>query len=190
MTPSKRQRISTSPPTSKSTDDPFSSDAPSEALNEVVALLLSRSLYSTTFPASQTTPKIKNDEKKLQSLFDDHVFRTNVILSPRTAVSIYRDSFVDDDSEPPSSHPRSFLQLLFGIHPNQRTIERDFFSVKESYIFTLLCDRLRFLSPTDDDTLKCIEAAQKSMQPLQPSNSDAIKKIFSTLIAAICKATR
>jgi hypothetical protein len=52
------------------------------------ALLATTSACPTpSLPTSLTSVKTKNDLEKLRKLFDDHGFRTSVVMSPRPALS-------------------------------------------------------------------------------------------------------
>lgn len=98
----------------------------------------------TALPASLTATKTKNDLEKVQALFDKHGFRTSVVMSPRPALSIYKDSCTL--SSP--SEGKEFLLIMLGMHPNQEDMERWYtVSIKKVYCLALFCNLLRKLCP-------------------------------------------
>lgn len=68
--------------------------------------------------------KTKLSLEATQNVFDEHGFRTNVVLSPRPALSIYKDSCVleTDDAAAPQQG-KSFLVSMLGMHPLQSELE-------------------------------------------------------------------
>ena len=138
-----------------------------------IQLLLSNQIYP---PQPQPQPAlIHNNITSLKSLFDSNQFRTNVVISPRSALSIYKDSFVDSFS--PSSttiSTRAFLQFTFGLHPSQSAIEQFYkTNVKQTYTFSLLVKRLKFLLSSDPPSLSILT----STTALQPSLSTLISSL-------------
>lgn len=96
-----------------------------------------------TLPSTLTTTKIKNNLDKVQALFDKHDFRTSVVMSPRPALSIYKDS-----CKLSSSDGKEFLLTMLGMHPSQDDMERWYaVSVKKVYCLMLFCNLLRKLCP-------------------------------------------
>lgn len=103
------------------------------------------------------------DLSKVRSVFDFHGFRTSVVKSPRSALSIYKDSCVLDANKKTGSldflGSKAFLTSIFGCHPLQSHIEGLYSStVKSIYCGIKLCERLRNACPSD-----CIEGKAREL---------------------------
>lgn len=98
-----------------------------------------------TLPSTITTKRTKNNLDKVQALFDQHGFRTSVVMSPRPALSIYKDSCTLSSSSPEG---KEFLLTMLGMHPDQDDMERWYaVSVKKVYCLARFCNLLRKLCP-------------------------------------------
>jgi hypothetical protein len=94
--------------------------------------------------------KTGNNVHKLRSILDRHGFRTSVIASPREGLSVYKDSahLNEEDLEEEFLPGRLFLVTLFGLHPQQRDLERLYTShFKNLYCLLLFCKRIREACP-------------------------------------------
>jgi hypothetical protein len=90
--------------------------------------------------------KTRNNLDQLRHLFDSHGFRTSMISSPRAALSLYKDSFgtTEGSDEDCFREGKQFLVTLFGMHPDQSNLEKDFASLfKRPYCLLLFCKRVR-----------------------------------------------
>ena len=88
-----------------------------------------------------TKTKIGQDLDKLRGVLDAHGLRTTKTLSPREAVSIYKDSCQIGSTD---GDGREFLAVTFGVHPRQETIEKEYgANVKNAYCILLFCQKLR-----------------------------------------------
>ena len=99
-----------------------------------------------TLPSSLTGTKARDNLDKVKALFDKHGFRTSVVMSPRPALSIYKDSCVLISSDDTA---KEFLLTMLGMHPSQDDMERWYaVSTKKIYCLMLFCNLLRKLCPT------------------------------------------
>jgi hypothetical protein len=94
--------------------------------------------------------KTGNDLDKVRTIFDDHGFRTSIVVSPRSALSVYKDSCVlngnNDLAETISG--KEFLILLLGMHLEQSSMEKFYASsVKNVYCLLMFCHCLREACP-------------------------------------------
>ncbi len=99
-------------------------------------------------PISLCKTKIGQDLDKLRKLLNSHGLRTSKISSPREAVSIYTQSCkmanTDIDDEDSLRDGKEFLLITFGLHPEQKAIEREYERLtKNSYCILLFCRKLR-----------------------------------------------
>jgi hypothetical protein len=100
--------------------------------------------------------------EKLRTVFENHSFRTSVIHSLRSAISIYKDSCIlhdaDNEETTPSNqehsdpcpfvNPKAFLLTMLGLHPNQTEMECTYDQlIKPSYILLLFCHKIRASLP-------------------------------------------
>jgi len=96
---------------------------------------------------SKEQKAIGQDLDRLRALLDRHGLRTSRISSPREAVSIYKDSCSDDGNDPADGSlkdGREFLLIAFGLHPQQRDLEKYYKTcIKNAYCLLLFCKRLR-----------------------------------------------
>ena len=118
------------------------------------ALLATTSACPTpSLPTSLTNITTKNDLEKLRKLFDDHGFRTSVVMSPRPALSIYKDSCKVSSCDTPYLAGKESLLTMLGMHPEQNDIERWYaVSVKQVYCLALFCNLLRIKCPQAMET--------------------------------------
>ena len=152
-----------------------------------IKLLLDGSLYGSVFSlVPSAIAPTRNDVTRLQGLFELSGFRTNVVISPRCALSVYLDSFGDFENAvdvvsvgslvspspvpPPESSSsmivtsRRFLHLMFGLASDQKLIEDAYKSIKSAYVLFLLFKRLRVLFPSDDGDAEDSSSATSSIK--------------------------
>ena len=88
----------------------------------------------------------RDDLNKLKDLFEFLGFRTSVIMSPRKALSIYRDSCILNDDEYSNFTcltGKLFLVTMFGLHPLQNHIEHLYCSIfKELYCISIFLTKI------------------------------------------------
>jgi hypothetical protein len=109
--------------------------------------------YHVLLPASLRTTQIKHSLQAMQSLLEDHGFHTKLVLFPRLAISLYKESckVVDADNSQRSSNilfqnGKSFLLAMLGMHPEQLELERIFrTSIRSLYNVREFLDRIRRL---------------------------------------------
>lgn len=97
--------------------------------------------------------------EKVKQLFDDHSFRTSVVMSPRPALSIYVDSCVLLDgrnetslNSDPFTSGKSYLITMLGLHPDQNQLEKWYSTIiKKLYSLKL------FLAKVNQVCAKAIE---------------------------------
>jgi hypothetical protein len=116
-------------------------------------------------PPSLREFRLGNDLEKLRNLFDGRGFRTSVIVSPRTALSIYKDSCRINVGDGDVS--KEFLLILFGMHPNQHAMERLYTSsIKRVYCLLLFGTRIREACrdavERSDDLAKVLEETERA----------------------------
>jgi hypothetical protein len=100
-------------------------------------------------PTLVANGKTRNDLAKFRKIFDDHGFRTSIIISPRPALSIYKEScFLNENDPAETVAGKEFLVVLFGMHPDQSSMENLYASsVKNVYCLLMFCHRLRQACP-------------------------------------------
>jgi hypothetical protein len=98
----------------------------------------------------------------LARLLQDLGFRTSMVLSPKPALSVYKDSLTqsitdrsvnsettneeDDDQSTIENQVRLFFVVLFGMHPHQKDMEELYASTfKHVWCLLLFCSRLQEL---------------------------------------------
>jgi hypothetical protein len=93
--------------------------------------------------------KTGNDVDKVRTIFDDHGFRTTIVISPRPALSVYKDScLLNGNDSDETIAGKEFLIILFGMHPEQSSMEKFYASsVKNAYCLLMFCGRLREACP-------------------------------------------
>jgi hypothetical protein len=97
--------------------------------------------------------KAGNDLDKVRTIFDDHGFRTSIVISPRPALSVYKDSCFLNGNDPAETIAeqiagKEFLIILFGMHLEQSSIEKFYASsVKNVYCLLMFCHCLREACP-------------------------------------------
>jgi hypothetical protein len=111
------------------------------SLNDAVA-------GTTDNDTNKKKTKIGQDPDKLRRLLDIHGLRTTKMLSPREAVSIYKDScrtgHADSDEDISLRDGKEFLLVAFGIHPQQEDIEKEYKTfTKNEYCILLFCQKIR-----------------------------------------------
>lgn len=153
-----------------------------------------------TLPSSLTTPKTKNSLEKLQLLFDKHGFRTSVVMSPRPALSIYKDSCILLSP----SEAKEVLLMMLGMHPNQDDMERWYaVSVKKVYCLSLFCIMLRKLCPEaaqnfavdallleNEALCRSMGAAETTTDELNRISTTVSERVASLIQAAVKADTR
>ena len=97
---------------------------------------------------SQNERKVGHDLQELLRLLKVHGLRTTKILSPREAVSIYKDSCripADEGSHDDASFRdgKEFLLVTLGVHPEQKRIELEYeANIKNTYCLILFCKKI------------------------------------------------
>jgi hypothetical protein len=93
--------------------------------------------------------KTGNNLDKVRTIFDDHGFRTSIVISPRPALSVYKDSCFLNGNEPAETIAgKEFLIILFGMHLEQSSMEKFYASsVKNAYCLLMFCRCLREACP-------------------------------------------
>lgn len=152
--------------------------------------------------------KIGHDHSKLQKLLNYHGFRTSKILSPREAVSVYKDSCrmmngkkdnneFDDDS---IRDGKEFLLVIFGLHPKQEEIE-NYYSlfVKDPYCITLFCQKIRQIynfktseeehSNVCDDLKRLLSEIERTCQLMKTPQQNDIYSSAEDRIDALIQLT-
>eukprot|EP00980_Cylindrotheca_fusiformis_P015074 scaffold4157_cov136-Cylindrotheca_fusiformis.AAC.24 len=118
--------------------------------------------------------KTRNDIYKLRSILDQHGFRTSIIASPREGLSIYKDScdLNPRDLKEEFRFGRLFLVTLFGLHAQQRDLERLYTSYfKNLYCLALFCKRIRQACPD--------AGKDKDVEQLLAKNESLYKQEYS-----------
>jgi len=97
---------------------------------------------------SKKKTKVGRDLQRLRHLLETHGLRTTKIVSPREAISVYKDScrmIAGEGGHNDASFRdgKEFLLVTFGIHPQQKRIEMKFEKYrKNAYSVLLLCKRI------------------------------------------------
>lgn len=94
--------------------------------------------------------RIGNGIHKFRNLLDRHGFRTSIIMSPREGLSLYKDScqMKERDLACELLPGRLFLVAMFGLHSQQRNLERIYAArFKKLYCLLLFCTRIRVACP-------------------------------------------
>lgn len=150
-----------------------------------------------SLPLTLTATKTKNNVEKVKDLFDKHGFRTSVVTSPRSALSIYKDSC----TLPCPSEGKEFLLVMLGMHPSQNDMEHWYAkSVKKIYCLMLFCNLLRSLCPAaaqnfavdalliENETL-CRSLGASCVTPEEMNRASAtVSERVATLIQAVVHA--
>jgi hypothetical protein len=152
-------------------------------------------------PKTLTKTKTRNNIDNLQNLMDLHGFRTSVVQSPRPALSIYKDSCTITDSlelEEAVRAGKTFLVSLFGLHPDQLSMEQFYStSIKNVYCLLLFCHRLRVACPKalekDDFALLVSETETRCRAIGTMVNSKALEeasKLSKTVPKRVARLTQ
>jgi hypothetical protein len=176
--------------------------SPCKWLDQLQLLLPIEEPTMKLLPNSLTKSKTKISLHETKHLFDHHGFRSNLVTSPRPALSIYVDSCNVDHSEEFEcsfmfSNGRAFLLAMLGMHPEQEELEHAFKTyIQPMYIFKVFLLSLRRASPTalkdimkGDEVDKIFEDYTLGVQEL--TNYNPCKVDFTTeaatMISYFCK---
>jgi hypothetical protein len=129
----------------------------------------------------------------VQALFDKHGFRTSVVMSPRPALSIYKDSCLLSSSD---AAAKEFLLTMLGMHPSQDDMERWYtVSAKKVYCLLLFCNLLRKLCPAAASNF-AVDALLIENETLCRSlgatgtTSDEINRVSATVMERVAALTQ
>ena len=125
-----------------------SSRATSPAVQENVALLTCLVQIFGDIPDSLST--CTGDISAFRNLWTSHGFRTSLVTSPHEAVSIFLDSC--KQSEEKSDEGRTYLLSCIGRHPQQKSMETIYSSIRSAYCFYLFLERMRAVRKQHFDT--------------------------------------
>lgn len=111
------------------------------------ALLSCLKLLFSKVPSSLSTTN--DDASTFRELWASHGFRTSMVTSPHQAVSVYLDSCKLADHE--NELGREYLISCIGMHPQQKSLENAYSTVKAAYCLHLFLGRMRAVRQQDMD---------------------------------------